>query len=166
MEDKKVKIRYIEYEGEKCVLVKSMGYSFPEWFITCREGFIVLTDLKVIPSGGDRLGYTRTRCGTRIHNILCPTKKKLHVDHINRDRRDNRLCNLRLVTPKENCQNGSVLSTNKLGIKYVSWSNHANKYRVVINSKHVGYYKELNDAVESRNQYLEENNHPYSIIFN
>ena len=166
MSSRKVKISLIEYEGDRCYLIETLGCACPEWFITCKEGYNLLKLSKIIPSGGDSLGYTRTNCGNRIHNILAPTKEKLHVDHINRDRRDNRIINLRLVTPKENAQNGSVHVTNKLGIKYISWSKHAKSYRVVIDSKHVGYYKELSIAVRERNNYLTSIDHPYSIKLN
>lgn len=42
-------------------------------------------------------------------------KGKLQIDHINRNRKDNRLCNLRLVTAKENIANSDRPDTRMLG---------------------------------------------------
>ena len=41
-------------------------------------------------------------------------------DHINRDRLDNRLCNLRVITQEANCYNRSIYPTNKFGVKGIS----------------------------------------------
>lgn len=40
-----------------------------------------------------------------MHQVIMPPKKKMHVDHINRDNLDNRRSNLRYVTPGENIAN-------------------------------------------------------------
>ena len=42
-------------------------------------------------------------------------------DHINRDRLDNRLCNLRVVTQEANCYNRSTYASNRFGVKGVSY---------------------------------------------
>lgn len=44
-------------------------------------------------------------------------KDKLQIDHINRDRKDNRLCNLRLVSAAENIANSERKDTRILGDK-------------------------------------------------
>lgn len=43
------------------------------------------------------------------------------IDHINRKRDDNRLCNLREVTARCNIRNSSLSSLNKTGVKGISW---------------------------------------------
>jgi hypothetical protein len=42
-----------------------------------------------------------------LHNMVMPKREGYWVDHINRDRLDNRSCNLRYVTPKESALNRS-----------------------------------------------------------
>ena len=43
------------------------------------------------------------------------------IDHINRNRSDNRICNLRDVTPRINAQNRSVSKSSSSGVMGVSW---------------------------------------------
>lgn len=52
------------------------------------------------------------------------------VDHINRDPRDNRRENLRIVTQAENCNNSSIKSTNTSGYKNIFFQKDINKWRV------------------------------------
>ena len=40
-----------------------------------------------------------------LHRFVTDCPKGLVVDHINHDKKDNRICNLRVCTQKENCQN-------------------------------------------------------------
>ena len=54
-----------------------------------------------------------------IHYIPNPDNKPC-VDHINRDKKDNRIENLRWVTHCENSQNLGFHRDNKLGIKNIS----------------------------------------------
>lgn len=41
----------------------------------------------------------------RMHREIMNTPKGMHTDHINHDTLDNRKSNLRIVTPRKNCQN-------------------------------------------------------------
>jgi len=73
-----------------------------------------------------------------------------NVDHINRIKNDNRLCNLRDCTVSENFMNRIQYSTNNSGFKGVSWAKRENKWRasIVKNRKqfHVGYFDSAKDA--------------------
>lgn len=53
---------------------------------------------------------------------------KEHIDHINGDFRDNRLCNLRLATNAENRRNTKLNRRNKTGFKGVSFDKTRNKW--------------------------------------
>ena len=69
------------------------------------------------------------------------------VDHIDGDKANNRIENLRAATKEENCQNQKVRSTNKSGCKGVKWNNISKKWQVGIckNYKniHLGIYEDL-----------------------
>ena len=54
------------------------------------------------------------------------------IDHINRNRHDNRLSNLREATRSQNVFAGKMRSDNKSGQRGVSWHKRAKKWRVQI----------------------------------
>ena len=65
-----------------------------------------------------------------MENISIPDD--LEVDHINGDSLDNRYCNLRIVTHKENGKNGLLRSTNTSGHLGVGWHEATSKWRAKI----------------------------------
>lgn len=75
------------------------------------------------------------------------------VDHINGDRSDNRICNLRSATRTQNNYNQRISSRNKSGHKGVSWCKQRDKWQVhiAINGKctYVGRFKKLEDAANA-----------------
>jgi len=76
------------------------------------------------------------------------------IDHINGDRKDNRICNLRLTSSAENMQNRHKPNPrNTSGHKGVGWYKPLCKWRVKImkdyKTIHLGYYKNLDDAIKA-----------------
>jgi len=61
------------------------------------------------------------------------------LDHINRNRSDNRLCNLRLANQSENTQNTAIRKNNTSGYKGVTFCKNTNKWisQIMINYKHI-----------------------------
>ena len=57
---------------------------------------------------------------------------ELGIDHINRNCSDNRICNLRLATQKQNCENISPRKDNTSGYRGVHWHEAAKKWRASI----------------------------------
>lgn len=80
------------------------------------------------------------------------------IDHINHNRADNRIENLRLVTIKQNCQNTSKPFTNSSGHKNICWDKSRDKWQVRISTFHFGRFLNLEDAIKKRNETITELN--------
>ncbi len=115
----------------------------------------------VVGSLSKDLGYLVTNINGRIyymHRLAFLYIKghfpKNHTDHINHNKTDNRFINLLEVTHAENHKNLGVRSDNKSGVSGVSFHKAKNKWRTVIivnyKQKHIGYYKNLEDAILAR----------------
>jgi hypothetical protein len=80
-----------------------------------------------------------------------PTK---FIDHINGDRTDNRICNLRNVDKIENSKNSRLSKRNNIGIFGVSIRPGSGKYSVKINNNkkviYLGEYHDLFSAAAAR----------------
>lgn len=78
----------------------------------------------------------------------------MQVDHINHDRTDNRIENLRLVNANENGKNQKSSTRNKSGVVGVSWKSQKNKWhaQIMVDGKqiHLGFYDDINDAKDAR----------------
>lgn len=78
----------------------------------------------------------------------------MHIDHINHNRKDNRIQNLRLVTNGENHKNTKLYSRNSSGVCGVSFSKWHNKWwaRINVDGKFInlGMFDDINSAIEAR----------------
>ena len=76
------------------------------------------------------------------------------IDHVNHDRGDNRISNLRSVTISENCRNRSLPSNNISGHIGVSRSGKRWKARLKMNGvdHYLGLFNTIEDAVAARNK--------------
>lgn len=86
--------------------------------------------------------------------IMGVTDSNLEVDHINHDTRDNRKCNLRIVTHQQNLFNNKLRKDNTSGVTGVCYLSGINKYMASItyNNKtiNLGCYDCFEDAVSKR----------------
>lgn len=75
------------------------------------------------------------------------------IDHIDRDRKNNRISNLRDINHNQNMQNTKIYSSNKSGYRGVSWNKTQCKWKVTVRYKqkhyHGGVFVNIDDAIES-----------------
>lgn len=76
------------------------------------------------------------------------------IDHVNRDRGDNRFVNLRLATPHQNSSNKRMDGRNTSGVTGVSWYKAYGKWnaQIHVHSKrlNLGYFERIEDAAAAR----------------
>lgn len=76
------------------------------------------------------------------------------LDHINGDRADNRICNLRVVTTSENQKNTRLDRRNKSGVSGVRFRSDRQLWEASIRSDrkliHLGRFRNFDDAVSIR----------------
>ena len=86
----------------------------------------------------------------RAHRLawLCVhgTEPPNEIDHCNLIRHDNRLCNLRLATSRQNKENKDKLRNNKSGYRGVSWHARAGRWQSTIRSNGKTTYLGLFDS--------------------
>ena len=112
-----------------------------------KDGYIKIT----VTLRGEKRAFLAHRVAWLLEHNRWPEN---FIDHVNGERSDNRLCNLRSVDRQGNQRNQKRRSNNATGVLGVSWSKHANAWlaRITFNGrqKNLGYYKDFNTAVAVR----------------
>jgi hypothetical protein len=112
------------------------------------DGYLVLTLY-------NEYGKKTKRINRLVANAFIenPYNKPI-VDHINCNRKDNTLVNLRYATYTESKQNIKIPSNNKSGVKGVSFHKSTGKWRAYISIDGIqvvlGYFKSIEEATQAR----------------
>jgi len=115
-----------------------------------KEAFTAIT-------GGYRHGLV-LRKSYRAHRVIWAMHygewPKDQIDHINGDRSDNRIANLRGVSNTENQKNAAIRRNNTSGVTGVSWDRATEKWVANITVDRLGvklgYFSDFDAAVASR----------------
>lgn len=103
-----------------------------------------------IRSKGKVVALSAHRVAWQMHYGHVPPK---NIDHINRDKTDNRIGNLRLCDQTQNQGNYLMRSNNKSGVRGVYWSEHHQKWVAQITYKgkarRIGGFVHIDDAAKA-----------------
>ncbi len=121
---------------------------------------------KILKPYIDSMGYRRVdlfinnkKYVKKVHRLVLTTfennpENKKCIDHIDNDRSNNELFNLRFVTHQQNNFNKSMRIDNTSGTKGVYYCKRYKKWcaQIRINRKHIhiGYYENIEDAIKAR----------------
>lgn len=106
-------------------------------------------------------GYLQTRIGKKTYKIhrliwlyVYGYFPETEIDHIDRDRLNNKIENLREASSQCNARNRKERSDNTSGVKGVYWCKRGSRWSVYIcisqKKRFVGYYQDYADAVSAR----------------
>lgn len=113
------------------------------------------------------VGYRQVQFNRKMHKVSHIVWLIEHgkypaedLDHINHDRSDNRLENLRLATKEQNLANSMLRQDNKSGYKGVGWHKQSQKWRARVTHEGKCYFSgcfdKLEDAVAARQKLAKE----------
>lgn len=119
------------------------------------EMFRLATGIRWRVMKGYLQGYVNKQV-TMLHHLMLPKKDGYLCDHINRNKADNRKCNLRYVNRSESQVNRNMMSSNTSGYVGIKWIANRKRWMAAIrvNKKitYLGYFKEPEKAARA---YLE-----------
>lgn len=122
--------------------------------------FRSVKDNKILGSDNSS-GHLKTQIGTKqyvLHRLAWLYEQGEWpvgiIDHIDHNRKNNAIENLRDVSIKENSKNQRIGKNNKSGVTGVFWNAGKNKWQACIKvdgkNKHLGYFVNIEDAVGVR----------------
>jgi hypothetical protein len=127
---------YFDYRDGKLFWKKNTG----DKYLVGQEAGCAKTTDKYVTVGFKKKQYHAHGIIFAMHNGYIPKM----IDHINGDRTDNRIENLRAATNYQNSLNKGLQSNNTSGVKGVSWDKAKKKWhaQLTYNGKHrhLGYW--------------------------
>ncbi|AYV83595.1 MAG: HNH endonuclease [Hyperionvirus sp.] len=126
-----------ECELDKCDYVQLKLISSDEAYalVSKRSVDVILSFKWYVGKDGYPTGYGGRQRGIKMHKLVMQGVRGKVIDHINRNKLDNRLENLRICTYKENSYNTSRRNNKFKGVKKIS----ENKYAATISKDGVSH---------------------------
>lgn len=85
-----------------------------------------------------------------MHRLIMMPPKDIEIDHINRDKTDNRKCNLRYADRSINCSNIGIQRNNTSGTTGVSFCRIKQKWRAYFGNKRKAGFSTKDEAIKWR----------------
>lgn len=128
------KVTVLDYEDSLRLLSSGFRVHFT------KSGYIMLKEI-----GNKKSGFYY------LHRWIMNAGAGEYVDHINRDKLDNRRSNLRITTQSMNRANSAKSGSNESQYKGICWHRHKWRARVVKEGKyyHCGYYSTQEEAARA-----------------
>lgn len=123
-------------------------------FTIDKSDFIKIINIKWYSSSNLYVRSYKNRKPIYLHRFIMSCPKNKVVDHINGDVLDNRKCNLRICTKKQNLQNRQLQKNNKSGFRGVYKNKKSWRAFVSLNgvTKHLGSFKTKKEAADNRDK--------------
>jgi len=84
----------------------------------------------------------------------------MQIDHIDHDRLNNKLSNLRLVEQKDNLLNKSLYKTSSSGISGINFVKNLKKWKVIMQKDkkriYLGVFEDFEEAIEVRKNFIKK----------
>lgn len=160
----------VGYEGLYEVSDLGRVRSLPRKWV-CGNGGVKYHDGKILKPHNNKCGYLIVSLykngekKIKIHKLVAEAflnhksdiSNRLVIDHINNDKKDNRLSNLQIITNRENCSKDKKNKTSKY--TGVCWARTYNKWQVQIrhNKKSI-YIGRYDCEIEAKNAYISKLN--------
>lgn len=104
----------------------------------------------------DSWGYPLTGTkNTRMHRFILPKKDGFEIDHINKNKLDNRKSNLRYATRSQNEANKNSKNPSS-GFRGVWYDKRAKAYKASLSKKHLGWFKTAEEAAKAYDKEAKE----------
>lgn len=111
----------------------------------------------------------RKRVAICMHNVVCPVPEGMTVDHIDRNRVDNRKANLRAVTRRQNTWNRKfVKKGSKTRYTGIHWNKKVKKWNVRLRiegrRQSFGYYADEVEAAKAYDRAAKKCRREYAVL--
>jgi len=110
-----------------------------------------------------------------IHRVVArmflgETPEGMEIDHIDRDRANGSLSNLRYVTSSQNKMNSKLRKDNASGAKGVCWNKNSQKWMAYVKREgvgiHLGYFEDKGDAIRARDEAARKVHGEFAVLNN